>query len=162
MHRVVTTVALALLLPLTAGAESPEEWIKLGERVHGGFGAFIPVGIRIGLDALERLDAKPREVSVTYYDGEKTPCPCVADGIMLATTASPGQKTLQIAAEKAGPGLMGAAVIRHRKTGKAFRYEIPAELMPRLIEWNKAYDPRGRYDAVMNAQDLFTVKAQHD
>jgi len=162
MRRVVTTVALALLLPLTAVAESPEEWIKLGERVHGGFGSFIPVGIRIGLDALERLEAKPREVSVTYYDGEKTPCPCVADGIMLATTASPGQKTLQIAAEKARPGLMGAAVIRHRKTGKALRYEIPAELMPRLIEWNKAYDPRGRYDVVMKAQDLFTVKAQDD
>ena len=155
-------LVLAILFPLTAGAETPEEWIKLGERVHGGFGSFIPVGIRIGLDALERLDAKPREVSVTYYDGEKTPCPCVADGIMLATVSSPGQRTLQISIEKARPALMGAAVIRHRKTGKAVRYEIPAELLPRLIEWNKAYDPRGRYDAVMNAQDLFTVKAQDD
>ncbi len=154
--------ALAILFPLAAGAETPEEWIRLGERVHGGFGSFIPVGIRIGLDALERLDARPREVAVTYYDGEKTPCPCVADGIMLATTASPGQRTLQVSAEKARAGLMGAVVIRHRKTGKAVRYEIPADLLPKLLEWNKTYDARGRYDVVMKAQDLFTVKAQDD
>jgi hypothetical protein len=40
-----------------ARAETPQEWIELGARVHGGFGAFIPLGIRIGLDALARLDA---------------------------------------------------------------------------------------------------------
>jgi hypothetical protein len=40
-----------------ARAETPEEWISLGTRVHGGFGAFIPVGIRIGIDALQRLNA---------------------------------------------------------------------------------------------------------
>jgi hypothetical protein len=47
-------------------AETPDEWITLGARVHGGFGAFIPVGIRIGLDALQRHNAKPREVTVVY------------------------------------------------------------------------------------------------
>jgi hypothetical protein len=69
-------------LALSAGhAETPEEWIKLGARVHGGFGAFIPAGIRIGLDALERLKAEPRGVAVTFYTGEKAPCPCIADGV---------------------------------------------------------------------------------
>jgi hypothetical protein len=43
------------LLGSTARAETPEEWIQLGTRIHGGFGAFIPIGIRIGLDARERL-----------------------------------------------------------------------------------------------------------
>ena len=34
-------------LALSVGhAETPEEWIKLGARVHSGFGAFIPAGIR--------------------------------------------------------------------------------------------------------------------
>ena len=47
--------------------------------MHGGFGAFIPVGIRIGLDALECLKAGPREVSVLYFDSEKAPCACIAD-----------------------------------------------------------------------------------
>ena len=49
---------------VTGRAETPEEWVKLGARVHGGFGAFIPVGIRIGEDAMKRLNALPRELSV--------------------------------------------------------------------------------------------------
>src|SRR5215475_3029975 len=61
-------------------AETPEEWVKLGARVHGGFGAFIPVGIRIGEDAMKRLNAQPRELSVLYYSGEAVPCPCSVDG----------------------------------------------------------------------------------
>jgi hypothetical protein len=69
-------------LIMSAGhAETPEEWIKLGARVHGGFGAFIPAGIRIGLDALERLKAEPRGVTVTFYTGETSPCPCIAGGV---------------------------------------------------------------------------------
>jgi formylmethanofuran dehydrogenase subunit E len=149
---------LALCLPFSARTETPEEWISIGERIHGGFGALIPLGIKIGLDALERLDAKPREVTVTYFDGEKTPCPCVVDGIMIATAASPGQKTLRISAETAPAGLMGVAIIQHRVTGRTVQYEIPAASLSRLLEWNKAYDARGRYDAVMAANDLFTVK----
>src|SRR5260370_5609259 len=90
----------AFIACLQAGAvvraETPQEWIELGARVHGGFGAFIPLGIRIGLDALKRLDAKPREVTVVYYDSERAPCACVADGIAIATIASVGQRTLEI------------------------------------------------------------------
>ena len=107
-------------LALSAGhAETPEEWIKLGARVHGGFGAFIPAGIRIGLDALEQLKAEPRGVTVTFYTGEKAPCPCIADGVMLATQASPGQGTLQVAAENAPPGLLAVVIVRDRKSGPA-------------------------------------------
>ena len=79
----------------TARAETPDEWIKLLTRVHGGFGSFLPVGIRIGEDAMKRLDAKPRELSVVFYQGEGTPCPCAADGVSLAVYASAGQGTLR-------------------------------------------------------------------
>jgi hypothetical protein len=79
-----------ILISLPAQAETPAQWIDLGARVHGGFGAFIPIGIRIGLDAKERIKAEPRGLVVTYYTGEKAPCPCIADGVMLATNASPG------------------------------------------------------------------------
>jgi hypothetical protein len=58
-----------------ARTETPEDWVKLLTRVHGGFGSFLPVGIRIGEDAMKRLDAKPRELSVLFYQGEGTPCP---------------------------------------------------------------------------------------
>src|SRR2546421_4201596 len=78
---------LSLVVPNICLGETPEEWIELGARIHGGFGSLIPLGIRIDVDALQRLDAKPPEVVVTYFDGEKAPCPCVADGIMIATGA---------------------------------------------------------------------------
>ena len=84
---------------VTLRAETPEEWVKLGARVHGGFGAFIPVGIRIGEDAMKRLNAQPRELSVVYYSGEGVPCPCSVDGVMLAVSASPGQGSVQVATD---------------------------------------------------------------
>ena len=145
-------------LALTVGhAETPEEWIKLGARVHGGFGAFIPAGIRIGLDALERLKADPRGVTVTFYTGEKAPCPCIADGVMLATQASPGQGTLQVAGEKAPPGLLAMVIVRDRKGGAGVRYSISDQWMAKIADWNKTLDPAGRYAAVMEAPGLFDV-----
>ena len=155
---VLTVAVLAMLGVPRAQAETPEEWVKLGARVHGAFGSFIPVGIRIGLDALQRLDVKPREVTVVYYSGAKAPCPCPADGIAIATMASAGQGTLQVAAEKAPDGLMGVAVIRSKATGAGLRYTIADSWIPKLIDMNKTYDPMGRYDAVMSAADLFTVE----
>lgn len=93
-NRHVLVLITMLLAPTWAMAETKDEWIALGARVHGGFGPFIPVGIRIGLDALERLKAPRHEVIVTYHDAGLPPCPCIADGIMIATQATPGQKTL--------------------------------------------------------------------
>ena len=155
----------ALALVVAAGgmisearSETPGEWIKLGERVHGGFGAFIPVGIRVGLDALERLKAKPREVTVTYFDSDKAPCACISDGVMIATIASPGQRTLQIAKEPAPPGALAVIVIRHKQTGEAFQYTIADTWLPKLGEWNRILDPNGRHEAVMKAEGLFEVK----
>jgi formylmethanofuran dehydrogenase subunit E len=142
-----------------AGAETPEQWIQLGARVHGAFGAFIPVGIRIGLDALKRLNAAPRGVTVVYYSGPKAPCPCPADGIAIATMASPGQGTLQVSSDKASEGTLGVAVIRSKATGAGVKYTVAASWLPKLIEMNKQYDPLGRYDAVMNATDLFSVES---
>jgi hypothetical protein len=54
-------------------------------------GPFIPVGILIGLDAMERLKVGPRALSIVYYNGVKPLCPCIADGVMIATQASPGR-----------------------------------------------------------------------
>jgi hypothetical protein len=55
---VLLVATVAFTLPVSH-AQTPHDWIKLGERVHGGFGAFIPVGIRIGQDALQRLKLSP-------------------------------------------------------------------------------------------------------
>ena len=142
----------------SARAETPAEWIALGTRIHGFFGAFIPLGIRIGLDARERLKAEPRDLTVVYYSGDKAPCPCVVDGIMLATGASPGQGTLQVAPDKAPAGTLGVALIRSKKSGAGLKYTIADDWLGKLLAMNKAHDAAGRYDAVMNAQDLFSVE----
>jgi formylmethanofuran dehydrogenase subunit E len=150
LRRTLAVAALAAALATPASAQdSPDEWVQLGARVHGGFGTFIAVGIRIGQDAMKQLAAQPRELDVTYYDGVATPCPCVADGVMIATYASPGQGTLRVATDKAPADLMGAAVVRSRKTGQGIRYTIPDALRPKLAEWNKANGPLGRYRIVM-------------
>src|SRR5919198_1732345 len=121
-----------ILLSLPAGAKTPARWIELGARVHGAFGAFIPIGIRIGLDAKARLKTEPRGLAVTYYTGEKAPCPCIADGVMLATDASPGQGTLVIAPEKAPAGILAVAIVRNRKTGEGFRYSVADSWLPKV------------------------------
>ena len=142
-----------------ARAETPEEWVKLAARVHGGFGSFIPVGIRIGDDAIKRLNAGPRELSVIYYSGEGVPCPCSVDGVMLAVSASPGQGSVQVASEKSPPGTFAVVVIRPRKGGDGVKYTVPMSVMPKLAEINKTIqDPITRYNAVMALADLFTVE----
>ena len=93
-----------------------------------------------------------------YYDSDAAPCACFADGIAIATYASVGQRTLTIAAEKAPPGTAAVIVIRPRRGGPGFKYTIPMMALPKLAEMNKTLQPRGRYDAVMATDGLFTVE----
>ncbi len=149
-------VALSVIsVPLRA--ETPEEWVQLGTRIHGFFGGFIPAGIRIGLDAKDRLKAEPRGLSVVYYQGEKAPCPCIVDGVMLAIQASPGQGTVQVASEKPPAGLMAVIVISNRRTGERLRYTIADEWLPKMLAWNKQ-PPLDRYTEAMQAEGLFKVE----
>lgn len=153
----VIVMTLMILLGKPAWSETPEEWVALDTRVHGEFGTFIPVGIRLGEDALHRLGAARRDVTVVYSSGPDAPCPCVVDGIAIATEASAGQGTLQVTAAKSASGTLGVAVIRDKKTGKGLRYTVPASLLPQLLEWNKDFAPLGRYNAVMGAPEPFNV-----
>jgi formylmethanofuran dehydrogenase subunit E len=159
MNRAVFAFLL-LLLAISVQAESPEEWIALGARLHGAFAAFIPLGIKIGLDAVKRIDAKPRELVVTYYDSDSSPCACFADGIAIATYSSVGQRTLTIAPEKTPDGALSVVIIRPRKGGRGFKYTIPASDLAKLVLMNKNLDPHGRCDAVMKEDGLFTVEAE--
>lgn len=170
MDRIILATVAAFIaaagpvLPLGASgaarAETPAEWIALGARVHGAFGAFIPVGIRIGLDALQRLDAKPRGVTVVYHDSDKAPCACIADDVALATVATVGQRTLEMSPQKATAGTMAVIIVRSKETHKALKYSIVDTWVGKLIEINKKYDPAGRYDEVMKSDGLFEVEAE--
>ena len=65
--RILVSLLITLIgVPVTR-AETPEQWVALLTRVHGGLGSFLPVGILIGEDAMKRLNAKPRELDVTFY-----------------------------------------------------------------------------------------------
>jgi formylmethanofuran dehydrogenase subunit E len=151
-------VVLVVCGTTRANAETPDEWITLGARVHGGFGAFIPLGIKIGLDAMNRLSAKPRELTVTYYDSDQSPCACFADGVAIATQASVGQRTLTIMREKAPVDDAAVIVIRRREGGAGFKYSIPIAALAKLSQMNQNLDSRGRYDAVMASVGLFEVE----
>jgi hypothetical protein len=159
MIRLAVVLSAMIVCGSLAHAETPEQWIALGARVHGAFGSFIPLGIKIGLDAVERLKAKPRELTVLYYDSDASPCACFADGVAIATQASVGQRTLTIAAQKAPPSDAAVIVIRPRQGGPGYKYTIPASALAKLGPMNKNLDPRGRYDAVMASHDLYEVEA---
>ena len=162
MTNIVRSTFAALVLCSTvavARAETPEEWVKLLTRVHGGFGSFLPVGIRIGEDAMKRLDAKPRELAVVFYQGEGVPCPCSIDGVMLAIGASPGQGSAQVASEKSSPGTFAVVLIRPRKGGDGLKYTVPIAHLPKLGQINSTIqDPLARFHAVMALPDLFAVE----
>src|SRR5215475_16039891 len=87
----------------------------------------------------------------------KITMPMHADGVMIATQASPGKGTLQIAARRAPRGSYAIIVIRNRKTGQTLRYTISDEWAPKILDWNRSLDPAGRYAAAMNADGLFQV-----
>jgi hypothetical protein len=130
--------------------ENRDYWIERGVQIHGGFGSLIALGIRIGDDAMRVLEAERRELDVTYVSGKSAPCPCVADGIMAVTMASPGQGTLRVAAELAEEGVYGRAVFRHRKTGKAVEYTIANGVSALIGTANSA--PVGkRWSLIMDA-----------
>jgi hypothetical protein len=154
----VLVIIFFVIFAAPARADTPEEWIALGARVHGGYGAFIPLGIRIGLHAVENIKAAPRGLSIVYYDNDKAPCACFADGIAIATRASFGQRTVKMAEEKAPPSALAVIVIRPRDGGPGLKYTIPFSAIQELGKFNRDLDPRGRHDAVMKADGLFTVE----
>lgn len=140
-------------------ARDAATWITLGEAVHGGFGSYIALGIRIGEDALIRLGAQRREVEVFVTEGKEAPCACVADGVMLATSSSPGQRSLTVMPKSTDGSFMALVEVRNRKSNASVTYRIPFAAMAPLARMNPNKSPAQRYDMVMAspADQLYTV-----
>lgn len=122
--------------PPLAG-ETSEDWIALGTRLHGGFGSYVALGVHIGLDAREQLKAEMRTLEVTFTNGAKAPCPCLADGLQLATGATVGRGLLKIEPGPAPAGVFWLVTVRHRESGRTLRYTVPDDAREWLDGWNK-------------------------
>ena len=64
---------------------------------------------------------------------------------------------MQIASEKAPEGAMALVVIRKKQSNAGVQYTIADTWLPKLAEWNRTLDTRGRYHVVMKAKGLFEV-----
>jgi hypothetical protein len=117
--------------------EADEDWVLLGTKLHGGFGSYVALGVYIGLDAREQLAAAPRTLEVTLLNGPEAPCPCIADGLQLATGATPGRGLLRVETGRAPEGTFGVVTVTARDSGRALRYTIPGEVRKLLDGWNK-------------------------
>jgi hypothetical protein len=147
---ITTLVVVALAVHIQAAhAQTPQQWVEWGDRVHGGFGSLIAYGLRIGLDAMERLGAQRRELIIHYTDGPQTPCPCVVDGIAIAVSASLGQRTLSLDPNRTPPGMLGEVTITHKKSGRKLTYVLPQSALPLMQAINRDEKGVGRYEAVM-------------
>lgn len=125
------------------------EWIALGYQVHGGWGSFLTLGIRIGMEATRRFEATRRTLDVTYLHSMPSPRACVADGLLLSTFATPGQNTLRIVPHRGAPGTFGEAIVRHVPTGRSVRYLLPHSALALLNGANELQEREG-FDLIMN------------
>jgi formylmethanofuran dehydrogenase subunit E len=117
--------------------ETDEDWVTLGTKPHGGFGSYVALGVYIGLDAREQLGAKPRQLEVSFANAANAPCPCLADGLQLATGATVGRGSLTMASEPAPTGAFGVVTVTDPTSRRTLRYTIPDEAREMLDNWNK-------------------------
>jgi len=148
----LATVLLLFLSLQNANAQTPQQWVEWGDRVHGGFGSLIAYGIRIGLDAMERLEADRRELEVVYTDGPQSPCPCVVDGIAIAVSASPGQRTLSVEPDRTAADELGRIRFTHKVSGRKLTYVLPQSALPLMNAINRDETGIGRLEAVMKLE----------
>jgi formylmethanofuran dehydrogenase subunit E len=142
-----------------AQAQTAEQWTEWGTALHGGFGSLIAYGIRVGHDALQRLNAEKRQLSVDYFDGPLAPCPCIIDGVSIAVAASLGQQTLHLSSKKTDLNLLGRVTFTHRITNASITYDLPIAALDLMQSINRDHPANQRYEAVLRLKNeqLFTV-----
>lgn len=154
--------AIAQTLASPVSSHSTREWVMLGEALHGGFGTHIAVGVRIGEDALRVLKSQRRGVEVIVTEGRNAPCACVADGVALAVSASPGQRSLTVLPKSQDASFLALVEIRNRASGDVVVYRIPESAMEPLLKMNMGASPEDRFERVMGmpVSQLFSLTLQ--
>jgi pyrimidine-specific ribonucleoside hydrolase len=69
-----------------------EEWRAgvLTNELHGHLGIYAIVGVKMGIYALEALNAEAGEVSIISFAGVEPPVSCMNDGLQVSTGATLG------------------------------------------------------------------------
>lgn len=70
--------------------------IEEAARLHGHLGPWLVLGYRIGLRALEILEARHSDLLCTAYLPLKTPYTCALDGIQASTGCTLGKLNLKV------------------------------------------------------------------
>lgn len=159
LRRRIVAIVSGCVLGVPALAQTDAQWTEWGARVHGGFGSLVAYGVVVGQDALQRLHARRRELSVHYVDGPQTPCACIIDGVAIAVSASLGQRTLVLDDERAESGVLARIRFTRRDNGAAVEYVLPQTMLPRMASINRDVPQGQRLAAVRRipVQVLFDV-----
>jgi len=81
--------------------ESFDNLIKKGVYFHGHLGPFLIIGMRMGLVALKRLDAKGHfDMRAIVETGLKTPLSCIVDGVQMSTGCTLGKGNIKVIDKK--------------------------------------------------------------
>ncbi len=79
------------------GRKLSNELLNRGIEFHGHGGAFLVVGLRMGLAALKQLDAKGWfDLRCRVFLKLKPPDSCVVDGIQISTGCTMGKRNIEI------------------------------------------------------------------
>lgn len=85
------------MIKLTIDRNHINQLVERGIKLHGHAGPYLNLGIRMGLLALDRLDAKGyfdlvTEVELSY----NTPTSCLIDGLQISTGCTMGKGNIKV------------------------------------------------------------------
>ncbi len=132
-----------------------ERLVSMGTELHGHYGAFMVVGIRMGLLALEKLESKGQfDLRAVSEAGNRTPLSCLNDGIQIATGCTLGKGNITVL-DKDTP-----AVTFETKSGRGVRIELVPEVRQKIFSWFREEDGEKTADRIlkMSNEELFDLK----
>lgn len=102
------------MIKLTVERDNIKDMVERGVKLHGHSGPYLNLGIRMGLLALDQLDAKgyfglSTEVELEY----RTPMSCLIDGLQISTGCTMGKGNIKV---KNNPVPIKATIKSEQKT----------------------------------------------
>lgn len=140
--------------------QAPEDWWGEIKHMHGHVGPWNVLGWRIGQAALRELDTKwgRHELDIICYVPIKTPCSCMADGLVVGTGNTIGRLDLRLA-EVVSLDLIQVCIHRKDGTGPVLIFK-PLQAYLRHIDTPKPeqLEKLSRECSTMNESDVFEIQ----